>query len=49
MSLDATVPGSVVVAVQVHMVAVHMGDNVVLHVYKSINGPCSSPAQAPPT
>ena len=49
MSPDATVPGSVVVAVQVHMVAVHRGDNVVLHVHKSINGPCSSPAQIPPT
>ena len=49
MSPDATVPGSVVVAVQVHMVAVHVGDNVVLHVHKSVNGPCSSPAQAPPT
>ena len=63
MSPDATVPVSVVVAVQVHMitvkvhmvavqvhmVAVHMGDNIVLYVHKSVYGPCSSPAQAPPT
>ena len=49
MSLDAIVPVSVVVAVQVHMVAVQVGDNVVLHVHKSIDGLCSSPAQASPT
>ena len=49
MSPDATMPGPVVVAVQVHMVAVHVGDNIVLHVHKSVDVPCSSPAQAPPT
>ena len=48
MSPDATVPGSVVVAVQVHMVAVHVGDNVVLYAQKPFDGPCNSPAQAPP-
>ena len=48
MSPDAIVPGSVVDAVQVHMVAVHVGDNV-LHAQESVNGPCNSPAQAPPT
>ena len=49
MSPDAIAPVSVVVAVQMHMGAVHVGDNVVLHVHKSIDGPYSSPAQAPPT
>ena len=44
---DAIVPVSMVGAVQVHMVAVHVGDNVVLHIHKSINGPYSSPTQAP--
>ena len=49
MSTDIIVSVSVVVAVQVHMVAVHVGNNAVLHVYKFFNGACSSPAQAPLT
>ena len=48
MSPDATVPGSVVVAVQVHMVAVHVGDNVVLHVHKSASmGPAAVQPRPP--
>ena len=49
MSPDTIVLVSIVVAVQVHMVSVHLGDNVVLYIYKSTNGPCSNPAQAPST
>ena len=48
MSLDATVPGSMVVAVQAHMVAVHVGDNIVLHVHKSINSALQQSSPGPP-
>ena len=49
MSLHAMVPVSMVVVVQVHMVAVYVGENAVLHVCKSVNWACSSPDQAAPT
>ena len=49
MSPDAIVSISVVVTMQVHMVAVHVGNNAVLFVYKFINEACNSPVQALPT
>ena len=39
MSPDAIVSVLMVGAVQVHMVAVHMGDNIVLHVHKPLSVP----------
>ena len=36
-------PVSIVVAVQVHMVAVHVGANAMLYIHKSLNEACSSP------
>ena len=46
---DATVPVMVVGAVQVHMFAAHMRDNIVFHTHKSVSLACNSPAQALPT
>ena len=48
MSPDVIVPASVVVAMQVNIVAVHMGNNALLHIYKAIYGACSSPAKTSP-
>ena len=47
MSLYATVLISMVLAVQVQMVAVHVGDNVVMHVYNPLMGPVSAQTRLP--
>ena len=48
MSVDAILSVVVVGTVQMHMVAVHMGNNIVLHMHRFLSRAYSRPVQALP-